>query len=448
MAKLSRYNHFQEWRDGFHIAYNALSGAVAVMPGDNYAAYKRIERKLASEPDPSFTPEEQELLKQLEYASFVYPGSYDERDELNFTHNISRYDSRSLGFVMAPTMACNMACEYCFETNKKGRMSDETIDSIISFVERNGNGTADVNIGWYGGEPLLAMDIIEKLTHRLLELGNGQKFGYTSSMVTNGYLLTRENVDRLIDLKVGAVQVTLDGPARIHNQKRRLKNGRPSYEAIVENMVYASSKMTISLRVNIDKTFDREMIAEMLDELDGAGLRDRIEVYFGLLEPSTTVCANISESCLTGVDFSKIEIDFFRLLLERGFKIEKLPSPISSFCVAQTVNGFVVDHEGNLYRCFNYIGDPEMSMGNIRNKLNYNDYNFTSLFKFDPFQNELCRDCNILPVCLGGCPARRMHRGVSAEEMCESWKHNLPEMLEIIALSRQQKVEAVLKEQS
>jgi hypothetical protein len=32
--------------------------------------------------------------------------------------------------------------------------------------------------------------------------------------------------------------------------------------------------------------------------------------------------------------------------------------------------------------------------------------------------------------------------------MCESWKHNLPEMLEIIALSMQQQGEPAVKEQS
>ncbi|UCD93443.1 MAG: radical SAM protein [Candidatus Zixiibacteriota bacterium] len=448
MYKISRYNHFQERPDGKYIAYNARSGAVAIMDPDNYAAYENLARKIESAADSPFSPAEAELLKQLEYASFVYLDDYDELEELAFCHYSARYDATSLGFVLAPTMACNMACSYCYEGNKKGRMSDETMESIVDFVRRRGGHLRDLSVGWYGGEPLLAMDIIERLSERLIRLGQEQSFKYEASIITNGFLLTGETVDRLLDFGVDSIQLTLDGPARVHNGKRPLKNGRPSYERILENMAYASGKMKIGVRVNVDRSFNGEIITEMLRELDAAGLKNYLGIYFGWLEPSTTVCANIAESCLSATDFSKVEIEYFRLLLEEGFRIGKLPTPVLNFCVAQSSGGFVMDHEGNLYRCFNHVGDHDRSMGNIRDQLNYNHPNFTRLFRFDAFQDDLCRSCDILPICMGGCPSRRQDRGVTGGDMCESWRHNLPDMLEIIAQAKLQEMKSAVKEQS
>jgi uncharacterized protein len=448
MARLSKYSHFQKRQDGNYIAYNAFSGAVALMTPENYALYKIIEQKLSADTDPPFSPEEQALLNQLQYGNFVQTGNFEEIDHLNFQHLMGKFDRTTMGLVVAPTMACNMACEYCYEGNKKGRMSAETIEAILNFVEKDARSLEHVDIGWYGGEPLLAMDIIEDLTESLIDLGEEYKFLYTSSMISNGYLLSKEIVDKLRDLRVSVIQITLDGPARIHNRKRPLKNGRPSYETIIENMKYAVTKMGVGLRVNIDKNFDGGIIEEMLGELKQAELHDKVGIYFGLLEPATSVCSNISESCYNNTEFSKVEIEYYRLLLENGFRIEKLPSPIKVFCMAQDVNAFVVDPEGKLYRCFNYVGDKDKSMGNIRFNIDYNHPNFTKLFNYNVFEDSMCRECPVLPVCMGGCPSRRADRGLDRSELCENWKHNLPEMLEIIALSRQQQAQASVKERT
>jgi len=446
MAKFSRYNHFQKWRDGYYIAYNAWSGAVALVTTEQYRFIENLKDKLASGETLSLTGEEQELYKQLEYASFIHPDYYDHYDEARFQHHLTRYDLANPGFVIAPTMACNMACKYCFESNKRGRMSEETIRAFCGHIEKNAHRISSLSITWYGGEPLLGIDIIEKITDSVAELQKEYRFKYTSVAISNGYLLTPDNVDRILKLGVTGVQVTIDGPARIHNEKRPLKNGEPSYQRILDNVRYAQEKMNVSIRVNIDRDFNIDMLSEMLDELSAAGLKEKADIYFGFLEPATTVCANIAENCHSSEDFSRAETEYFRLLLKEGFIINKLPHPMTNFCLAQTAGGFVMDHEGELYKCFNYVGDKERSMGNIRDDINYNHPEFTKMFAFDPYADETCRDCNILPICLGGCPSRRLHRNAARDEMCESWKHNLPEMLEIIAMSRYRRLETVAKE--
>ena len=439
MPKISQYNHFIPWRDGYFLAYNAISGALGLMTSNQYTEYQDLLKKLSNGSAPELSGEEKELLQQLQYGKFVIDHDVPELDSLKFKYRRARFDKKSLGFIIAPTMACNMACEYCFESNKQGRMSSRVVESLLDFIEKQATELDEVSISWYGGEPLLAFDIIEDITESVQDLAKEYNFAFTcDGVITNGYLLDEKKTDRLVAMKAGQVQITLDGPSYLHNKKRPLKNGKESFDTIIKNIQYACERIPVVVRINLDNTFTTEMIHELLNELTAAGLKNKVAVYFGQLEPATTTCSNISESCYESKAFSETEISFYRILLEHGYYIQKLPHPIMTFCFAQLSNSFLVDHEGEMYRCFNYAGDKARSIGNIANPVNYEHPEFNHLFAFDPFENKNCRACTILPICMGSCPSRRADRDIIEEEICDSWKYNLEPMLELVALSRQQ----------
>ncbi|SYZ73079.1 putative Radical SAM/SPASM domain Clo7bot peptide maturase [Candidatus Zixiibacteriota bacterium] len=444
--RVSQYNHFQPWDEGHYLAYNSRTGGVALMTAENFSLYQNLAKKIINGDVAGFTPEETELLRQLEIGAFVYQGDYDELEDIRLRHNMARYEKTVLGLSFAPTMACNMACSYCYEDNKKGRMSPEVIQKIVKLVESQAVSLARLEIGWFGGEPLLAMDIIEDLTKSFFKIQSEHKFEYVSMVITNGYLLNRENVDRLAKMGVGTAQVTLDGPARHHNRTRPLKNGRGSFDTIIENLKYATEKMLISIRVNVDKNTTDEIIEELLQELDRAGLRERLAINFGHIVATTPACSNIAESCLNIAEFSKAEVGYYNLLLKNGFMIGKLPMPTNITCIAQQINSFLIDPEGRVFKCLDNIGNPAKAIGFVDNEFDFGHRNFTDLFRFDPFNNETCRACHLLPVCLGGCPAKRINDVFTDEECCASWKHNLQPMLELIAHSKQQ--QALLPQRS
>jgi uncharacterized protein len=437
--RVSRYNYFKPWDDNNFLAYNARSGGVALMTKDNYALYLKLTKKINARDTDHFSPEEADLLTQLKHGSFIYDGEQDELEDLHFKHNAARYDRTVLNLAIAPTMACNLACRYCYEDNKKGRMSGDIIEKIIGLVEEQTPGLRELNIAWYGGEPLLAMDIIEDLSQSFFDIQKEHKFQYASSMISNGYLLNKEKVDRLCELKVLEAQITLDGPEKYHDLNRPLKNGGGSFRTIIENLKYAADKIRLNIRVNVDKNTSIDNINELLRELDQAGLREKIGVNFGHLEAMTSACSNIAESCYNIVEFSKAEVDYYGSLLANGYVIGKLPLPSVITCMSQNINSYLIDPEGRLYKCFANLGDPSKAMGYIGKEIEYGNHNFTSLFQFNPFLDEECRQCAVLPVCLGGCPEKRTHPELKKEERCSSWKHNLEPMLEIIAYSRQQK---------
>jgi len=439
--KLSRYNHFLPTADGQYIAYNAYSGTVGLMTAENYKMFHTLSDKISNDSEIILDDEERTLLETLIFGQFIRTDELDEKQLMKFRHDRRRHNNSGLGLVIAPTMACNMACRYCYEGNKSGRMSGDVMEAILTLVKGQASHLETLNIGWFGGEPLLAMDIIEKLSESFIELCDRSNIVYDASMITNGVLLTPEVVDRLLKLKVGDAQITLDGPARIHNDRRPLKNGKDSFKAIVENIAYAVSRMHIRLRINVDKECTGDTIRELLDELGQAGLRENIFIRFGNVEPFTEACANIAASCYGTQDFSKTEVEFYRVLYENGYKIGKNPRPIDVFCMAQYLNAFLIDPYGDIYRCNHHIGNREKSMGNVRQGIDYEHPNFHRMFAFSPFDDDVCRDCNILPLCMGGCPSQRVDRNLSSEELCRSWKYNLQPMLELVTMARQQEMQ-------
>jgi len=68
-----------------------------------------------------------------------------------------------LNLTILPTEQCNFRCFYCYESFKLGKMSKETSDSILKLVQKRASTLKILTIGWFGGEPLMAKDIVLSL---------------------------------------------------------------------------------------------------------------------------------------------------------------------------------------------------------------------------------------------------------------------------------------------
>ena len=79
-------------------------------------------------------------------------------------------------------------------------------------------------------------------------------------------------------------------------------------------------------------------------------------------------------------------------------------------CIADACNGWVIDDTGKIYKCWNDIGIPEKAIGNINLGDNY--LQRTDLIEkyssFEPTLYDECKECKLLPICIGGCPHSRM----------------------------------------
>ncbi len=65
--------------------------------------------------------------------------------------------------VAIMNLDCNLACRYCFEGTMKGKMymDNETADRFIDLNQSYIENGKNVQVTFYGGEPLLSIDLIK-----------------------------------------------------------------------------------------------------------------------------------------------------------------------------------------------------------------------------------------------------------------------------------------------
>ena len=373
-------------------------------------------------------PLDEEFEKNLRYGGYVVDDDVDELDEIKFRMYSGRFSTKFLGLTIAPTSDCNFRCAYCYEKDsiKYPIMSKSTQEKVIDLVKSKANALETFFVTWYGGEPLLAIDSVDNLSKNFLEICNENNIFYSAGMITNGYLLTRHVLEKLNSLKVNSLQITLDGSREQHNKRRPLHNGMGTFDTIIENLKEAQNLFEgeIIIRVNVDKTNVHDA-DNVMDILFQHGLSNKVVPSLGKVVNSNN-CYNAS-LCFDTPEFLSIDSNF-----RAKYGLPKLyPLLKRNFCGADALNSFVINADGLLYKCWNDIGISERSVGNIIEDT-ICDKMFHNYLLYDPTEDSVCRACKYLPVCMGGCPNRRL---LSQDERCEGVKYVIKNY--ILSLSKE-----------
>lgn len=269
IMKLSRYN-IEKKEDKSCLIYNTVTSAILELDTDYEKSYYEMkEGKKCSKPD---------LESALLEGGMLVEDDKDEFAELLIRNKIERFADSNLTLTIAPTMACNFCCPYCYEKGREYITMSETVqDQLTSQLKEKYQHIHELTVSWYGGEPLLAIETIEKLTKKIKSvLPLGCK--YNADMVTNGYKLTRRVAEKLKDMDIHYIQVTLDGSKQAHDSRRILHNHQPTFKHILDNIRECADILNISIRINVDKTNINEA-TEIFDWLERYGLKGRVGYY-------------------------------------------------------------------------------------------------------------------------------------------------------------------------
>lgn len=438
--KASRYNHFVEIGDGKRLAFNALTCGLAEMDEQTYQLYLDI---VAGGEFEYTDGQEQGTITELCIGGFITTDDGDELNLLRAAHYRSRFGNRGLGLTLVPTLACNFSCDYCYENPSlsepasRQRMSDKVSANVIRFCERRLKRDESLNVTWYGGEPLLALDLILHLTSTLSGLCESLKRPFNAGLVTNGYLMTEQVVASLIGIGIRSAQVTVDGPREVHDARRRLKNGGGTYDTIMANLakITPDSGMQVAIRINIDRR-NRPAIPRLLYDLAERGFnrRPNFVTYFGHVQASASACPNVSSECMVTDEFSEFLVDAHQLLIEHGFRYHNYPSRMLNSCGAVSGNTLVIEPSGHTQSCWHTIGDHKKSIGVLTSDGLQSNDNQVKWLGWTPFTGE-CTACSVLPICMRGCPYRTIYPEDAEDyrmESCVTWRHNLSKSLPMI----------------
>lgn len=135
----------------------------------------------------------EKTIETLKYGKFIVEGATDEIGVIKkFKHDVVQ-SVPVIGMQIVPTLGCNFSCIYCYQAcreKEKVIMSKEVMDAIIEYTKQKIEPTTQfLNVLWFGGEPLLAIDRIKYLSQSFIEITASKKMKYFSGIITNGYLL-------------------------------------------------------------------------------------------------------------------------------------------------------------------------------------------------------------------------------------------------------------------
>jgi len=132
---------------------------------------------------------------------------------------------------------CNLRCGYCLHTTAAGgvrphrprHMDPATARQAMRFFLGRRDPERPASVSFYGGEPLLALPAIRAALAAAPPLDDPHRPVF--SLDTNLTLVDDEVCDLVAREKLW-LQISLDGPASVHDRHRRDRRGRPTHRAV------------------------------------------------------------------------------------------------------------------------------------------------------------------------------------------------------------------------
>ncbi|MBD2679336.1 MULTISPECIES: radical SAM protein [Nostoc] len=276
--------------------------------------------------------------------------------------------NRYLKLILMPTEKCNFRCTYCYEDFTVGRMKEETITGVKALIDRRSIDLEHLQISWFGGEPLIAKDIVFEISEYAMNLTRKYpKLRYEGDMTTNAYFLDYNTTVALADVGIKSYQISLDGPREIHNKSRIRADGSGTYDKIWENLLaIRNSSLPVSVVLRIHFTVDTiQMLEPLIDNIKKEFISDsRFSIFFKAIE---RLGGSNDESIKI---LSEAEKEQVVQLLKNKLVGETTPSESlfahSHICYASQPNSLVIRSNGDVGKCTVALYDERNKIASLQ----------------------------------------------------------------------------------
>lgn len=327
--------------------------------------------------------------------------------------------------LYVPTMACNMACRYCYlEDNTRDQMHDhkplETLDFAIGKLRQS--GVMPFNISLHGGEvtTLSAYDF-ESLVRYISDYysANCDIISEAGFKVGSPHIKTNLlNLDRhlpAIEKYKVSISGSLDLPLSLHNEFRLAKNGSQTLNTILENVAKLNA-------VSCKKKVSATIFKEHYDRID--------EIISDIKYLNENTCLNMNDfNFMIGFDYNsngllhplseQDQVRFFERMhqefdgtdLDKGVNGPWFAEFGPTYCTNCDNCGqkfFLLEKNGDIYSCVRGQKHKEFYYGNIYEN-SVEEILATAGTKIMQAHgkvgfSEECGSCKYLHLCKTGCP--------------------------------------------
>ena len=357
-----------------------------------------------------------DIEKLKEEGKLYVPDKYE---HLAKDYRKKRFSIKALCLHVAHT--CNLNCSYCFASQGKyhgdrALMSLETGKKAIDFLIENSGYHKNLDIDFFGGEPLMNWEVCKELVKygREQEKLHGKNIRFT--LTTNGVLLNDE-VTEFCNKEMHNVVLSLDGRKDVNDRFRVDMAGNGSYDRIVPNFQKFVEKRG-SKSYYMRGTFTHHNTDFVND------IKHMLDLGFTELSMEPVVTDPTSPSALTEEDlpvlFEQYE-ELARLMVKRynegkpftfyHYMLDLTCGP----CIYKRVAGcgsgteyLAVTPWGDLYPCHQFVGDPNYKMGDIYTGVTATETR-DKFAACNAYSRPECRDCWAKLYCSGGCAANSYH---------------------------------------
>ncbi len=368
-----------------------------------------------------------DIMCILTERGFVVDEGFNADEELKKWSDKSHKKTRINRYRILITEKCNFGCKYCF-VHLSGH--DGLWDSIQHSLDLliKANKGESVQIQFFGGEPLMQFEYIEKTVNYMKEHGTELK-DVTYFITTNGSLLTDSKCEYLKknDFRVG---VSLDGPKEMNDKMRVLPNGHGTYDLAVrgfkllkkhgvKNFILVTPSPT-----NLESLYS--ICRYIVNELKPAYLTVNLPQYdYGF-----------------GVDGKIFAEQIIQIILLCAEKKVGLTSPASQVLSA-------LKHKDPVIKTCSTTCDTASASITIDGRITYCPINFEETlfpkkvgdlesldfpelqkwFGQNPFDHPICKDCIAITTCGGVCPMQSKMKHPEREALvldkdkCDFYKH-------------------------
>ena len=392
---LSKYNCFKTISDVV-VGVNLLNKMLFALDNKKYLKLKEFEfdlNKLKIQ-DPVFfsTMFKLGIIRNIEDDS-----SFSKK--LLLDNRVIIFSDKSYRLAINPTLNCNFACWYCYETHTTKRMSKQVMDATLKYIVNliTKVKVNHLNLDWFGGEPLLCYKTVMKpLASAAKDLCDKYNISFQSDITTNGYLITPEMIPFFKKINMQAFQIPLDGEKKQHDKIRCNKNGSPSYDRIVKNICLLANELSpkhLSVRIN----YTQESFNGIFKIIDSFPIEVRNKIT--VLLQQVWQDKDNSKTTIRENEEAKLQFE------EAGFKVDKNVLNIKGHtCYADLYHQVLINYDGRVFKCTARNFEKEKEDGNLTDDGSIIWTNsFSKKIANATFENEKCLKCKYLPVCFGPC---------------------------------------------
>ncbi|MBO4395370.1 MAG: thioether cross-link-forming SCIFF peptide maturase [Eubacterium sp.] len=340
-------------------------------------------------------------------------------------------EKRIIDFKKRPTVvkalclhiahACNLKCEYCFAGEgeyhgDRALMSLSVGKKALDFLVGNSGNRHNLEVDFFGGEPLLNFDVVKELVAygRELEKTTDKHFRFT--LTTNGVLLNDEVIE-FANREMDNIVLSVDGRREVHDRMRPFRDGRGSYDEIIDKFKRVAESRDQE-RYYVRGTFthyNTDFVKDVLALADEGFKQISVEpVVADPSEPYAITDEDIETIC-EGYD------ELAREMLKReeegrGFNFFHYMIDLTGGpCVYKRLSGcgsgteyLAVTPWGDLYPCHQFVGDESFCLGSVFDGVTNKE--LVEKFKLcNVFAKPECRNCFARYYCSGGCAANAFH---------------------------------------